>query len=442
MRGKQAVSALVLSVALLSACVFSSCGAQQTEQASAPVEEVAVTPTAVVVSKAEKGDIQSEYTYSGKVKPNEEIDVVATVAGKVENLYFDVGDKVEKDDILLHIDTTDLENNLLVLQAQLEAIDANIKTAQTSVDLVNGATMQTQIASAKSALAQAEIAYNDMQTTYEQNKALYESGIISKSDMDKTESGLKNAQIAYEQAKTSYDLLVNEVPKENERKANDALAAAKASRKSVEAQINNAEKSLEDADLKSPISGIIASCNAVEGAMLSQSAGPAFVVINTETVKMSVGVSEQLINRLAIDQTVTAKVSAASDQPFEGRIVQIAPAPNQTGTYDVEIELQNPDGILKSGMFGEVSFAKEKHEDVLVLPRDAVLSSDNENYVFTVENGIAKKTPVSIGLDTGDRIEVVDGLHEGADVVIKGQTYLSDGDPISISSSSEIAKGE
>ena len=176
--------------------------------------------------------------------------------------------------------------------------------------------------------------------------------------------------------------------------------------------------------------------------MLSQSAGPAFVVINTETVKMSVGVSEQLINRLAIDQTVTAKVSAASDQPFEGRIVQIAPAPNQTGTYDVEIELQNPDGILKSGMFGEVSFAKEKHEDVLVLPRDAVLSSENENYVFTVENGIAKKTPVSIGLDTGDRIEVVDGLHEGADVVIKGQTYLSDGDPISISSSSEIAKGE
>ena len=85
------------------------------------------------------------------------------------------------------------------------------------MELVNGASMQVQIMNAKSGLDQAELAYNDMKTTYANNQRLYEAGVISKSEMDKTETGMKNAEIAYNQAKKSYDLIANQMPSENLR---------------------------------------------------------------------------------------------------------------------------------------------------------------------------------------------------------------------------------
>ena len=439
MKRKYITLPAVLGIALSAMILLGSCSNSVPAEENAASDE---TETITVqVSSVEKGDISTGLTYTGRVRPYEETAVIAMVAGKVETVAHDIGDEVKKGDILFELDKTDIQNNIDVLEAQLEAVQAQVRSAETSVELVNGASMQVQIMNAKAALQQAEIAYNDMKTTYANNQRLYEAGVISKSDMDKTETGLKNAEIAYNQAQKSYDLIANQMPSENLRQAQDGLAAAKASLKATQAQMESAKKTLDDATVTSPIDGTVTACNVTEGAVYSQSAGPAFMVSNMEKVYIAVSVSEQLINTLEPGQSVDVRVSTVSDDYRKGTIDKVNPAAGQTGTYDVKIVMDNADGKLKSGMFGEVRFVKDKSEDTFVLPRNAVISSGEETYVFVEENGLAKKVPVTVGVDTGEEIEVKEGLTEDMHLVTKGQEFLQDGDRVAVAGS-QIEKGE
>ena len=430
MKTKYITLPAVVCVALSAMLLLGSCSnSAPAEESSAPAEK---DPVTVQVSAVEKGDISTGLTYTGRVRPYEETVVIAMVAGKVESVAHDIGDEVKKGDVLFQLDKTDIQNNIDVLEAQLEAVQAQVRSAETGVELVNGASMQVQIMNAKSGLDQAELAYNDMKTTYANNQRLYEAGVISKSDMDKTETGMKNAEIAYNQAKKSYDLIANQMPSENLRQAQDGLAAARASLKATQAQMESAKKTLDDATVTSPIDGTVTSCGVVEGTVYSQSAGPAFLVSNMKKVYIAVSVSEQLINTLEPGQSVDVKVSTVSDSYLKGTIDKVNPAAGQTGTYDVKIVMDNADGKLKSGMFGEVRFVKEKSENTFVLPRGAVLSSGGETYVFVEENGLAKKVPVTIGMDTGEKIEVKEGLTEDMRLITKGQEFLQDGDRVTV----------
>ena len=179
--------------------------------------------------------------------------------------------------------------------------------------------------------------------------------------------------------------------------------------------------------MTSPISGTVLECNVTEGAEVS---GTPFIIIDLNTVNVEVNVSEQIINSIKEGDSVKLKITTLSDEIFNGSITSIAPGANNDGTYNVKIEINNSDRKLKSGMFAEVYFTKEKSDSSIVLPRSAVMSKDDEYYVFTVENGTAKRAVVNVGIDNGDEIEIKSGINIGDTVVVKGQSYLKDGDPV------------
>ena len=438
MRSKRLILAFTLCGVLMCSMCLNSCSGNDLDDTKDT--ENSQESTAVEVMEATTGTIQNEYTYSGSVRPVEEVNVVGMVAGLVESVNVSVGDQVEEDQVLCQLDTEDIENNLNLLNAQLEVAKAGVRSAQTGVELVDGASMQVQLVSAKAGMDQAKLSYDNLKTTYENTLQLYEAGVVSKNDLDQAELGLKNAEIAYEQAKQSYELMSNQMISENLRQAQDGLATAQANQKSVEAQIASAEKSLDDATIKSPISGTVTSCTVTEGGLYSQSAGPAFVISDTSKVDILVGVTEEIINEIQVGDTATVKVAAVSDENFEATVEEVSPAAGQTGTYQVKLVLENSDGKLKSGMFGEVKFISQRSEGAIVLPRDAVLSADGEYYVFVEENGKAKKITVTLGIDSGEQVEIVEGLSEGSRVIIKGQSFLNDGDLVTVSGTD--AKGE
>ncbi len=548
--------------------VLSSCNANKTTEVLK--EEINKIP--IEVMSVTKSLIQNEYIYSGKVKPQDEINVLSTVAGKVNEVFFDIGDSVNEGDILFTMDTLDIENNIKVLRASLSSTEANIKSAKTNLELVNGSGVQLQIENAKSGvnnalsalessklnLTNAEIGVNNAKlsfdtikfnvenaeiglkngeiglknaditlknaeiglkntdlvlenaklslenakTNYETNKILYEAHSISKNVYEQYETAYNQAQISYDQVKLSYDqsqlsyeqaklaheqaelgynqaetaynqakfsynqaelglsqaevayqqaklsysqaetaynqakdvysITANQMPAENKRKAQDAVTIAEASKDSILAQIESAEKTLNDAIIRSPISGIITGCNIKAGTVLAQTTAAPFTIINMNSVNIEVNVSEQIINNINLNQLVDIKVASISETPFQGVINKINPSSNATGTYGVTIKINNPDNSLKAGMFGEVYFTRDKKEDTIVLPRNIVISKNNETYVYIEENGIAKKIYVSLGVDNGNEIEIVEGIEEGMNVIIKGQTYLSDGDNVEV----------
>lgn len=405
------------------------------------LEEPEETARAVEVVTLSSESIASEYTYSGKVAPNEEANVLSTVGGKVAQANYDIGQNVSKGAVMFRMDTADVENQINVLRASLTAVEAGITSAKTNLELVNGATMQSQIENAKTALENAKLNFDNVKTNYENNKVLFEAGILSQTEMNQIQLSYDSAEVAYHQAEQNYDLVANQMPAENQRKAEDAYNSAVAQKASIEAQIKSAQKTISDATVTAPISGVITTKNIVAGTVLSQ-ASPAYVITDMSKVKIDVAVTQQVINTLSVGQQVDVVLSAISQEPFQATITTINPVANAQGTYDVQVELNNPDGVLKVGMLGEVSFTKESAENTIVLPRSCVIEKDNEIYVYIEENGKAKKVLVTTGIDTGENIQITSGLEEGMNVVTKGQTYLSDGDTVQIAENNVKNDGE
>ncbi|MEY8319507.1 efflux RND transporter periplasmic adaptor subunit [Lachnospiraceae bacterium 46-61] len=422
---KKNYTAILITLALTMSMV--GCKAKTEEIMEEPEE----TARAVEVVTLSNESIASEYTYSGKVVPNEQADVFSTVGGKVAQTNYNIGDIVSKGAVLFRMDTTDLENQLNVLRASLSAVEASITSAKTNLELVNGASMQSQIENAKTALENAKLNFDNVKTNYENNKVLFEADILSQTEMNQIQLSYDSAEVAYHQAEQNYDLVANKMPQENQRKAEDAYNAAVAQQASINAQIKSAQKTMGDATITAPLSGVITAKKVVSGTVLSQ-ASPAYTITDMSKVKIDVAVTQQVINTLSVGQNVDVVLSAISQEPFQATITTINPAANAQGTYDVQVELNNADGILKVGMLGEVSFTKESAENTIVLPRSCVIEKDNEIYVYIEENGKAKKVLVTTGIDTGENIQITSGLEEGMNVVTKGQTYLSDGDVVQI----------
>ncbi|MBP3628953.1 MAG: hypothetical protein J6I95_05725, partial [Anaerotignum sp.] len=133
---------------------------------------------------------------------------------------------------------------------------------------------------------------------------------------------------------------------------------------------------------------------------------------------------------------------AVSTEPLEGIVSTVSPAAGQTGMYTVKIELDNADGIIKAGMMAEVNFTAESAEDTIVLPRNSVITKDDETYVYVVKGGVAKKVMVELGIEAADTIEITKGLKDGDDVVTKGQTYISDGEEVNVVNADVEEKAE
>ncbi|KXL54184.1 cobalt-zinc-cadmium resistance protein CzcB [Anaerotignum neopropionicum] len=281
---------------------------------------------------------------------------------------------------------------------------------------VDSSNLTDQLRSSEANYKASALSLENAEKIYNNNQVLLEQGIISKNEMD--------------QIKLSYD-------------------SAKASMEALDISLDVLKKQIGDCTVTSPMSGVIVQRNVERGSFISQ-ATPAYVIMDLSTIKVEVGVSEQAVNSIHVGDEVQVSMSAVSDTPLIGKVSTISPASGQAGTYSVKVELNNKDGSIKAGMLADVSFTKEKAEAVVVLPRSAVLTKNDETYVYVVEGDIAKKTLVTTGIDTGETIEITSDLPAGTLVVTRGQTYISDGEQVALqdpaasaeSSSENTAKGE
>lgn len=244
----------------------------------------------------------------------------------------------------------------------------------------------------------AKLARDNAKNTYDNNKLLFDEEIISKAEFD---------QIKY------------------------AYEAAEAQLASTQVQLDTLRKSIGDCTVTSPLTGVVTQ-RTVEIGGFASAASPAYVVMDLSRIKVEVGVSEQVLNTIKIGDKVDVTMTAVSELPLEGVVSTVSPAAGQTGMYTVKIELDNAKGLIKSGMMAEVNFTAEKAEDTIVLPRNAVITKEDETYVYVVEKGVAKKVHVELGIEAADTIEIKKGLKKGDDVVTKGQTYISDGEEVNV----------
>jgi membrane fusion protein, multidrug efflux system len=191
--------------------------------------------------------------------------------------------------------------------------------------------------------------------------------------------------------------------------------------------------------VRSTLDGVVTARYFSEGEMFSGAPSamgkPAIVSINqVRPVKVIIGVSERFLPEVYKGMVADVKTDVFRDRVFEGKVNRIFPTIDRaTGTFRVEVIIDNRDEALRPGMFGRVSLNLGQHEALLV-PSLSVLKQggSNERFVFVVDGDVARRVTVMPGRKFDDKVEILTGLTQGQQLVVTGQHNLIQGSLIQI----------
>ncbi|MFQ6091926.1 MAG: efflux RND transporter periplasmic adaptor subunit [bacterium] len=314
-----------------------------------PKRESIDTAVSVRVQSPQRRDIRVTLDLLGEIKAQREVKLGFTIGGKLAEMRAEVGDYVEKDQVLARLDQTEIE-------ARLE---------------------------------QAEAAYEQAQFDAERVEVLFADRIATEQQLQTVTNALKQAR----------------------------------------ANLTIARETLKNSAIVAPFSGFVAAKSGEVGEIITPLASPwVYLVVDITQVKLEVGVPETKLAEVRLDQEVLVDVDAFPDTTFVGRVTNISPVLDPVSrTARVEVTVPNPKSLLKPGMHAEAKIVTDVHPKALLVPERAVLEDGYERVVWVVQDSVAKRAPVRVGLTDLGEIEIIDGLWEEAKVVIDGHHGLKEG---------------
>lgn len=198
------------------------------------------------------------------------------------------------------------------------------------------------------------------------------------------------------------------------------------------AGVELAKVQLEKTKIMAPFSGIIGLRQVSVGEYVT--AGQDMVNLeNIDPIKAEFRVPEKFLSAVEPGQTVSVKVDAFPDETFPGKVYAIDPRIDVAGrSILIRAELPNEDKRLRPGLFARVTLILDRKEKALSVPEQAMVPQGDRHFVFKIVDGKVQLTKVTIGLRREGRVEIVDGLSEGDQVVTAGQIKIRDGGAVTV----------
>jgi len=295
-------------------------------------------------------------------------------------------------DVLVSSETAGRVTRLLV------KVGDYVRQGQTLVQ-VDDELKSIAVDQAKVQVLAAETSSNKAQKDFERAESLFSTKDISDAELETYRLGYRSADAQYRAA------LVN---------------------------LRVAQRAFDDARIKAPISGYVASKKVEVGEMLSMGKEVANIV-DMSSLKVKLSIPEEEITKVELRQPAVLRVDSAPDKTFQG-IVYTVGSKTETPmghTYPVEVIVENKNtSLLKAGMFARVEIHASAVANALTISKESVLDEDTAPKVFIAENNVARMRPVKLGVRSGDSIQVLDGLRSGELVISFGQKQLKDGSPV------------
>jgi len=210
------------------------------------------------------------------------------------------------------------------------------------------------------------------------------------------------------------------------------LDQAKLATRNARLRLQSSTRRVSDANLVSPINGIVNKKYIEVGAFVNAQGTQMFELVDVSKLKLNVSINENQVANLKVGNSVQIKSNVFPADNFAGKITFIAAKADNTLNFPVEIEVENShSNKLKAGMYGTAIFKFPKQAPAITVPRGAFVGSVSSNQLFVLENGrIAKIRKVIAGRIIGDQVEIIDGLKEGETVITSGQINLVDGSEV------------
>jgi membrane fusion protein (multidrug efflux system) len=329
---------------LAAGIVLASSGAraQDNKSAAVPVE----------AAKVIAAPMSEQVTAVGTLLSDESVTVSSEIPGRLKEIHFQEGQRVEKGALLFTLDDS-------VYRAQLADAEAKLKLAE---------------------------------QTYKRTSQLFSNKYATAQSADESASNLAVNTAAVELARVQ----------------------------------------LEKAHIVAPFSGIVGLRHASVGEYITAGQG----LVNLEAVnpiKADFRVPEKFLPAIRVGQTIRIKVDAFPDESFEGKVYAIDPRLDVSGrSLLVRAVVPNTDQRLRPGLFARVTVLLQLKEDALSVPEQAIVPQGDSQFVFKIVDGKVQMTKVVTGTRREGRVEIVEGLSAGDEVVTAGQLKIRDGTPVSI----------
>ena len=311
---------------------------------------VAQTGGAVVVRAAtvSKEPISLNFSANGNFAANQDLTLLSEVSGRITRILVQEGARVSRGQVLAHVDS-----EYLTLDQQA-----------------------------------AEDALQKLKTDQERYKSSFETGGVTKAQLDEIELQLRNA----------------------------------------ENRLQQANRRVQEAHIKAPINGIINRRYIELGAYLSQST-ELFEIVDVSRLKLRVTANETQVGNLKVGDKVSISSTVFPDKEFTGTINFIAAKSDNTLNYPVEIIVDNNDASqLKAGMYATAHFDFPQQAPAILIPRGSFVGGVSSNQVYLLgSDSTAIIREVVAGRILGEQVEILRGLEEGETVITSGQINLVDG---------------
>jgi len=398
--------------------------------ANSDTQEVTTT---ITVGKSEARTVSSVIQATGSLSAQEISDVAPKVAGKVSNVYVNVGDFIAAGGTIVKLDDTDARQRVAVAKAAVRQQEAAVRQAEAKLGLgPNGkfnASIIPEVRAASSAYDQALAELRQAQANEKRYRELIESGDVAMATYEQYRTARDTAQARANAAKDQLDAAVNAA-----RQNNQAIVAAQAALAAAQTNVGIADQAVADTVIHSPFAGYVSARPVAVGEFVSTS-NPVATLLRTNPIKIVIQVAEADVPYVVVGHGVSLEVDAYKDRRFAGYVSALNPQVDPSSrSASVEALIDNSGNLLKAGMFATVRINREGGSSAVFVPRTSVLyDPTTQSYrVFEIQDNVAKLRVVQLGTEEGDAMEILSGIEADKSVATSNLEQLYEGAKVSI----------
>ncbi len=376
-------------------------------------------PLEVETVVLESQDVYQYVEESGQVESQNAVVVTSLLTQKVDAIFKENGDFVNKGDLICRLNTDDLEwKKQQIMSLFDDAEEANG---------LNLNALKAQISDQKKLVSQLDDVYTDQLESQSNAQTLWESGAISQENLDQVNLMLTKAQTDLSRARGSLTTLQNKY---------QTLLDSDQYLSELNQELESVNYQISQSDIKSPAEGMIINQELKVGQIVSPQ-GPIGQVINPNQMTIVSHVLAE--DSYLIDQDTNVKIEMkvnGENEIFEGKVIDVSPSAeteiSSLGISEqrvaVKIKSDVMDALLKPGYKVNIKFVAGYVPSALVVPKTALFYDGDHAYVYVSQQGKAVQTQVTLGMETDNQIVVTQGLEQGQAVVINENLEgLSDG---------------
>jgi RND family efflux transporter MFP subunit len=368
------------------ACVYAAAGCGHTAENSSSVS--ADAPVRAAVVQVRRTPLSNTLSIAGEFLPYQEVELHAKVAGYIQKINVDIGDRVHRGDVLAVLEIPELD-------AQLQAARAGVRHSQEEItraqnDVSRAEADHASVHAAATRLKQASAA---------------RPGLIAEQELDDATAKDRSTEAQVDGAKS-------------------ALAAARQQLEVSQADQQHYAALSEYSRITAPFDGVVTWRYADTGSLIEAgtSGASALPVVKLSQVKMlrlRIPVPESLAGSVRDGEPVDIRVKATNAH-LSGKVIRSTDALDRsTRTMQVEVDVPNSDYKLAPGMYADVSLRVQNAPNALTLPLQAINRSADKTAVFLVDSqNHVEQREIRTGIEGPDRVEVLSGLNEGDRVIV------------------------